>query len=166
MWQKVITRKGWFMALDPISIGLEFVGKIADKIWPDPTAKAQGLLELEKLKQSGELAQLAADTELFKAEVQDRDSARKRESDIAVAEKAPLINKIVTPILALTVVFMTFALFCFVVLEPNSIEQGKKELVMFILGSLTSISGIVLNYYFGTSSSSQQKNSVIASLSK
>jgi hypothetical protein len=58
------------MALDPISIGLEFVGKIADKIWPDPTAKAAGLLELEKLRQTGELAQLAAETELAKGQLE------------------------------------------------------------------------------------------------
>lgn len=154
------------MALDPISIGLEFVGKIADKIWPDPAAKAAGLLELERLKQTGELAKMASETELFKAEVQDRDSARKRESDIAVAEKAPLINKIVTPILALGVVAMTFALFGVVVFNSDAIEQGKKELVMYILGSLTSISGMVLSYYFGSSSSSQQKNATIASMTK
>lgn len=57
------------MAIDPISIGLEFVGKIADKIWPDPAAKAAGLLELEKLKQTGELARLASDTDLAKGQL-------------------------------------------------------------------------------------------------
>jgi len=57
------------MSLDPISAGLEFVGKIADKIWPDPTAKAAGLLELEKLKQTGELALLAAETDLMKGQM-------------------------------------------------------------------------------------------------
>lgn len=35
--------------------------KIIDKIIPDPQAKAVALLELEKLRQSGELAQLNAD---------------------------------------------------------------------------------------------------------
>lgn len=57
------------MALDPISIGLEFVSKIADKIWPDPAAKAAGMLELEKLRQSGELAILTAETELAKGQM-------------------------------------------------------------------------------------------------
>lgn len=56
------------MAIDPISVGLDFVSKIADKIWPDPTAKAAGLLELEKLRQTGELAVLAAETELAKGQ--------------------------------------------------------------------------------------------------
>lgn len=57
------------MVIDPISAGLEFVGKIADKIWPDPTARAKGLLELEQLKQTGELAELAAETELVKGQL-------------------------------------------------------------------------------------------------
>jgi hypothetical protein len=57
------------MSLDPISIGLQFVGKIADRIWPDPAAKAKGLLELEQLRQTGELAYLAAETELMKGQI-------------------------------------------------------------------------------------------------
>ena len=57
------------MSFDPISAGLDFVSKIADKIWPDPTQKAAGLLELEKLRQTGELAVLAAETELAKGQL-------------------------------------------------------------------------------------------------
>lgn len=57
------------MAFDPISLGLEFVGKIADKIWPDPLAKQEGLYKLEQLRQTGELAQLAAETELMKGQL-------------------------------------------------------------------------------------------------
>lgn len=57
------------MSLDPISIGLQFVGKIADRIWPDPAAKAKGLLELEQLRQTGELAHLAAETDLMKGQI-------------------------------------------------------------------------------------------------
>ena len=54
--------------MDPITIGLQFVSKIADKIWPDPAAKAAGLLELERMKQTGELAYLTAETELAKGQ--------------------------------------------------------------------------------------------------
>lgn len=56
------------MPLDPISIALDIGGKIIDKIWPDPAQKAQAQLELFKLQQSGELAQLTADTDLAKAQ--------------------------------------------------------------------------------------------------
>lgn len=145
---------------------LPFAEKILDKVFPDPTQAAEAKVKLLEMQQNGELAKLANEAELFKAEVADRDSARKRESEIAVSEKAPLLNKIVTPLLALGVVAMTFGLFGVVVFDSDAIEQGKKELVMYILGSLTSISGMVLSYYFGSSSSSAQKNNVIASMAK
>ncbi len=145
---------------------LPFAEKLLDALDLSGEKKSEAKVKLLEMQQNGELAKLANDAELFKSEVADRDSARKRESEIAVAEKAPLINKIVTPLLALGVVAMTFALFGVVMFNSEAIEQSKKELVMFILGSLTSISSTVLSYYFGTSASSAQKNNVIASLSK
>jgi hypothetical protein len=45
---------------DIISVGM----KLLDKVIPDPAAKAAAQLELMKLTQNGELAQLAADTQL------------------------------------------------------------------------------------------------------
>lgn len=56
------------MGIDPISIALDIGSKIIDKIWPDPAQKAQAQLELFKLQQSGELAQLTAETDLAKAQ--------------------------------------------------------------------------------------------------
>ena len=39
-------------------------------MWPDPAAKAAAQLELLKMQQSGDLAQLAADTDLAKLQIQ------------------------------------------------------------------------------------------------
>ena len=47
---------------------LPFVGKLLDKFFPDPTQKAEAQLKLTELIQSGELAKMANDTELFKTE--------------------------------------------------------------------------------------------------
>lgn len=52
------------MALDPVTTILEIGSKVFDRLFPDPTQKAQAQLELFKLQQSGELAQLTADTQL------------------------------------------------------------------------------------------------------
>ena len=55
------------MSLIPIDALFAFGGKLLDKldkIFPDPQQKAQAILELEKLKQSGELAMLASETQL------------------------------------------------------------------------------------------------------
>jgi hypothetical protein len=47
---------------------LPFATKILDKVIPDPEAKAKAQAELALLQQNGELAKMANDTELFKAE--------------------------------------------------------------------------------------------------
>ena len=43
-------------------------GKLIDKLIPDPEAKAKAQLELAKMAQDGELAQMANDTDLYKTE--------------------------------------------------------------------------------------------------
>jgi hypothetical protein len=49
--------------------GLLSIGsKLIDKLIPDPTAKAQAQLDLAALAQSGELAKMANETDLYKAE--------------------------------------------------------------------------------------------------
>lgn len=57
------------MALDPITVALEVGGKVIDRLWPDPAQAASAKLELLKMQQSGELAQLTADTEVMKAQI-------------------------------------------------------------------------------------------------
>lgn len=53
------------MVLDQL---LGIGGKLIDKLIPDPEAKAAAALELEKLAQSGELARMANETDVYKTE--------------------------------------------------------------------------------------------------
>lgn len=57
------------MALDAITAALDIGGKIIDRLWPDPTQAAAAKLELLKMQQTGELAQLSADTDLAKGQL-------------------------------------------------------------------------------------------------
>ena len=57
------------MALDPISILLEIGSKVIDRVFPSPEAAAAAKLELLKMQQTGELAQLAAETDLAKGQL-------------------------------------------------------------------------------------------------
>ena len=51
--------------------GLFDLGKgLIDRLWPDPEKKAAAQLELLKMQQSGDLAQLAAETDLAKLQIQ------------------------------------------------------------------------------------------------
>lgn len=58
------------MALDPVTAALDLGGKLIDKVFPDAQAKANAQLELLKLAQAGELAELGANTELAKSQVE------------------------------------------------------------------------------------------------
>jgi hypothetical protein len=53
------------MAVDPISILLGIGSKVIDRLWPDPAQRDAAKLELLKMQQSGDLAQLTADTSLM-----------------------------------------------------------------------------------------------------
>lgn len=57
------------MALDPVTAVLDIGGKLIDKLWPDPAQRDAAKYELFKLQQSGELAQLTAETELAKGQI-------------------------------------------------------------------------------------------------
>lgn len=58
------------MAVDPISAVLDIGGKLIDRLWPDATQRDAAKLELLKMQQNGELAQLAAETELAKGQIE------------------------------------------------------------------------------------------------
>jgi len=57
------------MSLDPVSAVLDIGGKLIDRLWPDPTQRDAAKLEMLKMQQSGELAQLTAETELAKGQL-------------------------------------------------------------------------------------------------
>jgi len=56
------------MALDPVSTLLEIGGKVLDRVLPDPAQQAAAKLELMKLQQNGELAQIIGQMEINKVE--------------------------------------------------------------------------------------------------
>ena len=57
------------MAFDPITAVFEIGGKLIDKLLPDPGAKLAAQQELLRMQQTGELAVLAAETEIAKGQM-------------------------------------------------------------------------------------------------
>ena len=138
------------MSFDPISAGLEFAGKVVDRIWPDAT-------EAQKAEASARIAELAHEESIFGQEVEDRSSARDREAQIATSSDAPIINKVITPVLAGVVLVLSFLLFGVLVFDNNVIDPSRKDIVIYILGVLSAIDTQIIAYYFGSSSGSVQK---------
>ena len=110
------------------------VESVAKAIAGDPQA-AQKLAELE--------------LEYAKLDAADRDSARKNEAALATSEHTPLLNKSVTPILALVVViawgFIQYHLLTHIV------PDQMREIIIRVLGTLDGALVMVLSYYFGAS---------------
>lgn len=58
------------MSYDPVTALLDIGSKVIDRIWPDPAQAAQAKLELLKLQQSGDLAQIAGQLKINDSEAQ------------------------------------------------------------------------------------------------
>jgi len=84
------------------------------------------------------------------------DSARQREAQIAMSEYAPLLNKIITPLLALCVTGLSFALFVVIIFVEVTAEA--KDILIYILGVLSALVTQVASYYFGSSMGSKDKS--------
>ncbi len=133
----------------PLAAILSIGEKVLDKVLPDPNAKAEAQAKLMEMAQKGELAQLD-----FQAK--EMDSARQREMQIATSEFAPMLNKIVTPILALGTVALTFMLYAVIIF--TDVDEQSKDILIYVLGALTSAVTMVLGYYFGSSAGSKEKS--------
>lgn len=126
-------------------------------------------LKIAEMEHEDELLRLQLEdnrleAEIFKARLEDTKSARERESVIATSEHAPYLNKIITPVLAIGILFLTFVLFYLVLFKASDIDPAKKDIIIYVLGVLSAISTQVVSYYFGTSSGSQSKDTLIKML--
>lgn len=93
----------------------------------------------------------ALELEYAKLDAADRDSARKREAEIATSASAPWYSKIVTPALAIGV-FLLWAVINFTMLTgKEAIPSDMREIIIRMLGSLDAATMLILSYYFGNS---------------
>ena len=111
-------------------------GKLIDKLIPDPEAKAKAQLELATLAQSGELAKMANETEMFKAE-QENTTARWT-ADMA---SDSWLSKNIRPI-ALIAIFIAYFMFT----AMSAFGYNAQESYVNLLGSWGQI---VFLAYFG-----------------
>jgi len=121
------------------------IGNVIEMLIPDKKEELQPLLDEYE---NTELPLLLADLA----------DARNREVQIVTSEHSPLINKIITPVLALIIVGLTFAMWYMVLYKTFGVE---KDVVVFILGSLTTMCGGVVNYFFGSSQGSRDKSETL-----
>jgi hypothetical protein len=120
----------------PLTSLLEIGGKIIDKLIPDPEAKAKAQLELATLAQSGELAKMANDTELYKAE--QAGVSERWDADMA---SDSWLSKNIRP-MALVAIFVAYFLFALMSAFGYNAQASYVEL-------LGQWGMLVMSAYFG-----------------
>ena len=121
------------MVLDAL---LNIGGKLVDKLIPDPQAKAAAQLELAKLAQSGELAAMANETELFKLE----------QNNLTARHKADMssdswLSKNIRPA-TLIFILVTYAIFGLMSAWDIEVNEPYVEL-------LGQWGMLIMSFYFG-----------------
>lgn len=145
--------------------------KLGVELKPEMSSEDLARLQIAQMEHEEELLKLKLeenklDLQELEMRLKDTDSARDREVQIATSDKAPLINKIVTPVLALSLLLATFVLFGIVMFDNEPIEPTRKDILIYILGVLSTISTQVIAYYFGSSQGSRDKSDQIKEMLK
>jgi hypothetical protein len=140
--------------------------KLGVELKPDMSSEDLAKIQIAQMEHEEELMRLRIeDDKLDLAELQmllkDTNDARQREVQIANSDKAPLLNKIVTPVLALSILLLTFALFGVVMFNDTPVEASRKDILIYILGVLSAIASQIVSYYFGSSQGSKDKSDAL-----
>lgn len=130
---------------------------VASAVQSDPEA-ATKLRELE-LTHKTRLEELRLEAE--KARLADVQNARSREVQLAQAGKSnvPLYT------LATAVVIGFFAIVFILIFKSAAIPDGTREVAFLLLGTLSTSFGAVIQYFFGSSKGSSDKQEYIARIS-
>lgn len=137
------------------------VGKVVDKaLGYLPSSLTEAEKEAFRIKaQELALEEVKAAVEQSKVDAADRGSARSREIEIVKTEGASWLNKNIVPVLAIGCLSLSFLLFYQVFWI--GVGDEKKEVLIYILGVLSSMDMAILTYYFGSSSGSAKKTMMI-----
>ncbi len=99
----------------------------------------------------------------------DAASARDNQSRVQESEHASWLAKNVHPLLAFSIMGLTFALYTAVIYgstKEGFLRPETKDIVIYILGALTTVATQVVSYFFGSSSGSADKSKALNALTK
>ena len=136
--------------------------KLGENLAPEQVvALKQAEMEHEEELLRLKLEENKLDLQALELGLKDTADARDREVKIATSKDAPLLNKIVTPLLALTILLITFVLFAVVMFDHSPLESTRKDILIYILGVLSAILTQIVGYYFGSSAGSKEKDAAL-----
>jgi hypothetical protein len=135
------------------------VQHVEEKLGITLTPDADGKLSDEKLSSLKEAA-MKHEEFMFEQEVKDRGDARAAHLAMASNANVIMLEKLVSPILALGIVGIAFLLVG--ILMFVDIPDSQQQIVIYALGFLTSAATQVISFYFGSSQGSKDKADLLA----
>ena len=141
------------------------LGKVLDRVLPDPAIREEAKIELARMAQAGELAEVEADLERARIGIEnsrveieaervhqeDRDSARRREVDTGDSGTSRMLAAAVVSLFAAALIGVFFF----------ELPEGALAIAYMLIGSIVTYVTQVLNYYFGSSRGSANKERIL-----
>lgn len=122
---------------------LDGAGGIIDKFVTDPDKKLEAEMELARLGQETE-----------KLLLEDKKDARSSEIQ-RINSDGSWLTKNLNSVLAVGIIALSFILFG--ILALIKVEVQQKDIIIYVLGALTTYVGSIIQYYFGSSKGSVDK---------
>lgn len=161
------TKVGKFLSGEGAGNLLNTIGAVATGNWVGAAEQIKDMIagsdELTVDQKELAMAYLNQDLEAMKIEVDDRKDARNREIQLGQSPEASWLNKNTGSLIAIIITVFTCVLFI-LVLTGNI--KPSENITFTIVSSVTNIFMLVCGYYFGSSRSSQVKDSTIAKLTR
>lgn len=152
------------MITDIITAASKIISPVIDRVFPDKEkaaeVKAQAEIKLLEMQQTGELQRLYLEFQQNQIDNIDRQSARDREAKIDATGKIDYVPKI----LAILVVLGFFGLLAILIFVD--LKNSSSHIVDIMIGVLGGSVASVMQYYFGSSAGSKNKDTIIKSLKK
>lgn len=142
---------------------VDSVGNTLDKIITSKAEKMQLDAEIKKADLNYQLELQKLTVEERKMMYEDLSSARHREEVIQQSPSASDLEKNISSYLAIGSTVLCFALFYILIFDAQSLKDPQVEnIVMYVLGVLSTLLTQIYSYYFGSSSGSVEKSKTIA----
>jgi hypothetical protein len=141
---------------------VDSIGNTLDKVITTKGEKMQLDNEMRKAEMDYQVEMQKLSIEERKLMYDDLSSARNREEVIQQSASASKLGKNISSYLAIAATVLCFAMFYILIFRKNLIDDGDKQIVVYILGVLSALLTQVYSYYFGSSSGSAEKTKVIA----
>lgn len=144
---------------------VDAVGDALDKNITSDEERKELENELEKAKLTYDVEMKNLGLEKEKVYLNDTASARENQSRVQESAEAGFLAKNVHPILALVIISLTFFLYYWLIMgSTKNVSSDMKDIIIYILGALTTISTQVVAYFFGSSRGSKEKQQIISDL--